>query len=587
MMNFNKAVRFLRIIPLAALIASGFFTGCRREVVSAADIILRNGFINTADLRNVRADALAIKDGKFVYVGTNDGVKSYESKATRIIDLDGRMVLPGFIDSHSHPTGMVKQLFAVSLYGLGSIQAYQKAVVDFAKAHPSAKAIRGSGWSNPLFPKTGPDRKMLDVIIKDIPVALSSEDGHSTWVNSKTLELAGITRKTPNPPGGVIERDPMTGEPNGTLREKAAGLATKIFPAYSVEELAKGLEAYQEMALSLGITTAHESSVGAGGSDIQAYKLLEKEGRLRMRFRASLHVDPGEGLEQIGSLVAEREKNKGPLFQTNAAKIFIDGVVEGGTAYLKEPYLHKPGYRGEFLWKADALDKMCAELDRLGFQLHFHAIGDAAVAETLDAFAYAAGTNGKRDARPIITHLQLVSPQDILRFRQLSVVAVTQPYWFMKDDYYYLIQVPYLGQERADREYPMESFYKEGVVVASSSDYPVTIPCNPLQAIQIGMTRSRPDTKDPKEVLWPEEKATLDQMIAGFTWNGAYANFLERVTGSIEVGKSADLVVLDGNLFDIPASEIGKIEVRLTFFEGREAYRDKSFVLAPANGSQR
>ncbi len=191
---------------------------------------------------------------------------------------------------------------------------------------------------------------------------------------------------------------------------------------------------------------------------------------------------------------------------------------------------------------------------------------------TLDAFAYAAKQNGIRDSRNLITHIQLVDPRDILRFKELGVVAVPQPYWFMKDDYYYNLQVPYLGQKRADEEYPMESFFKAGVVVASASDYAVTIPCDPLHAIQTGITRSVLGVGDPKEILWPGERATLDQMIASFTINGAYANFLENTTGSIEVGKMADLIVLDQNLFFMSPDKISEARVILTFFAGKKVF---------------
>jgi hypothetical protein len=247
-------------------------------------------------------------------------------------------------------------------------------------------------------------------------------------------------------------------------------------------------------------------------------------------------------------------------------------VVEGGTAFLKEPYLHLPGFRGEPRWEAGKLKLMCAELDKKKFQIHVHAIGDAATALILDAFAYAAEKNGKRDSRNQVTHIQLVAARDILRFKELGVVAVPQPYWFMKDDYYYNLQVPYLGQERADDEYPMAGFFRAGVVVASASDYAVTIPCDPLRAIQIGITRSCLGVTDPKEILWPEERATLEQMIASFTINGAIANFLEDTTGSIEAGKMADLIVLDRNLFDIPAAEISKAKVILTLFSGKKVF---------------
>jgi predicted amidohydrolase YtcJ len=543
--------------------------------IAVANLVLKNGFIYTVDGQRTIAEAVAIIDGKFVYVGSTSEVNQYIGKETRVIDLDKRMVLPGFIDSHCHPAyGAAHQLFDVMFTGLNSIAEYKKAIRDFAAKHPDAKFIKGRGWKNTLFGKTGPDKKIIDEIIPNIPVALDDDGGHAAWVNSLTLKLAGITKETKDPRSGVIERDPESGEPTGTLRESAAYLISEIFPDYTVEQLMQALEAYQKMAAKFGITTAHDATVDAGGNDFNAYKNLEKENRLAMRFRASLFVDPQKELEQVAQLIVEREKSRGPLFQTNGAKIYIDGVVEGGTAYLKEPFKHLANFRGVPRWDSDKLYSMCAELDKNKFQIHVHSIGDAATALTLDAFAYAIEKNGKRGSRNLITHIQLVDPQDILRFKELGVVAVPQPYWFMKDDYYYNLQVPYLGLKRADDEYPMESFFKAGGVVASASDYAVTIPCNPLIAIQTGITRSCLGITDPKEILWPAERATLEQMLASFTINGAYANFLENTTGSIEVGKMADLIVLDKNLFNLAVEEISKVKVILTFFAGKEVFSD-------------
>jgi len=565
----------LKNIFFAWLVLAGFNLFGQQISSSPADLILKNGFIYTVDGRRTVAAAIAIHEGAIVYVGSDLGAAAYAGKETRVIDLDKRLVLPGFIDSHCHPAyGAAHELFDIMFTGLSSIDEYKKAIRDFAATHPGAKFIKGRGWKNTLFGKTGPDKKIIDAIVPDIPVALDDEGGHATWVNSLTLKLAGIAKDTKNPRGGVIERDPASGEATGTLREGAAHLVAALFPDYTVEQLMQAIEAYQKMAASFGITTTHDATVDVNGNDFNAYKNLEKENRLAMRFRASLFVDPQKGLEQVGPLIAERAKNSGPLFQANGAKIYIDGVVEGGTAYLKEPFTHLPGFRGEPRWDADKLYRTCAELDRNKFQIHVHSIGDAATAMILDAFAVAVKKNGKRDARNLVTHIQLVDPQDIPRFQELGVVAVPQPYWFMKDDYYYNLQVPYLGQKRADEEYPMAGFFKAGVVVASSSDYAVTIPCNPLRAIQIGVTRSVPGVTDPKEVLWPEERATREQMIASFTINGAYANFLENTTGSIEVGKAADLIVLDKNLFTVPVDQISQAKVILTFFAGKEVFSD-------------
>ena len=556
-----------------------FIVGCSTNQNEKADTVFTNGFVYTVDSINSKAEAVAIKDKSIIFIGDNDSVQKYIGEKTKVINLNGKMVLPGFVDAHCHSISSYRYFNELNLYGLKSKENIQNAIKKYLSEHPDAKYIKGRGWSDTDFPGIGPDKKIIDEIVKDIPVSFSSDGGHSKWVNSKTLELAGINNSTKNPKGGIIERYPGTNEPNGTLRENASDLVADIFPAYTVENLMDGLEAYQRMVSAFGITTVHDAYLDAGSNETDAFRNLEKNNKLKMRFRASLYIDPEKSVEQIKSLIEERKKNSGELFQTNSAKIFIDGVVEGSTAYLKEPYKHQPKNYGEIFWKIDSLNKICSALDKEHFQIHVHAIGDAATSVTLYAFASAEFQNGKRDSRNSITHLQLVDESDIKKFKELGVIAVPQPYWFSKDDYYYNIQVPYLGQKRADEEYPMKSFFDEGVIAASSSDYPVTIPCNPLEAIQFGITRSEFNTTDSSEVLWPEERVTLEQMIRSFTINGAYANFLEKETGSIEVGKKADLIVLDKNLFEIPVTDIHKAKVLMTLFEGKEVFVDSSYAL--------
>jgi predicted amidohydrolase YtcJ len=362
-----------------------------------ADLVLTNGIIHTMDNGLAQAEAAAVRDGRFVYVGTRQGVLPFIGKNTKVVDCEKRLVLPGFIDSHCHPISAFRQFYEINLYGLVTPLECQKAIKAFIVQNPKISHVRGRGWSNTAFPGTGPDKKDLDDVARDLPVKMSSEDGHSVWVNSKTLELAGITAQTEDPEGGVIERYPGTREPSGTLRENAADLVAGFFPGYSVEELMKGLEAYQTMALSFGITLAHDASLDVlpdrSSVETEAYRTLEKQNRLRMRFRASLYIDPGKGLEQVEWLVRERRKNQGPRFQTGGAKLFMDGVVEGVTAYLKGPYFHRPEWRGEPLWEQDAFRAMCAELDRNGFQIHVHSIGDAATSAVLDGLEQAVKKN--------------------------------------------------------------------------------------------------------------------------------------------------------------------------------------------------
>ena len=255
----------IHLLLFLVVMAVGLARGQGPADPAAADLVLKNGYIYTVDGQRSVAEALAIKDGKFVYVGSNAGAGMHVGKATRVIDLGKRLVLPGFIDSHCHPAyGAAHELFDIMFTGLNSIAEYKKAIRDFAAKHPDAKFIKGRGWKNTLFGKTGPDKKIIDEIIPDIPVALDDEGGHATWVNSLTLKLAGITRETKDPRGGVIERDPQTGEATGTLREGAARLVADLFPDYTVEQLMQALEAYQKMAASFGITTAHDATVDVG-----------------------------------------------------------------------------------------------------------------------------------------------------------------------------------------------------------------------------------------------------------------------------------------------------------------------------------
>jgi predicted amidohydrolase YtcJ len=556
-----------------------------------ADTVFKNGYIYTVNPGGRVASAVAVLNGKIVYVGSNQGANAFVGPSTKVVKLGGKMMLPGFVDAHTHSGMTASGLYSALLYGLTSVDEYVAAVADFAAANPDLPWVRGQGWSNTVVPDMGPLATDLDKAVPDRPSAIMSEDGHSYWVNTRALALAGITGATPDPANGVIERlpgteqsDPPYGTPSGTLRETAADLVTAIIPDYTVEQYENGLAYYQQgVAAPLGITTVFDPLLKVGSNAIQAYQNLADAGQLTVRVRAALSLAPEMDFSTwLPAAKAERAKHTSPMFKTPAVKVFADGVVEGHTAYLNEPYADALDYkgdanfRGEPIWQPALMNTTYAALDKAGFQIHTHAIGDAATTETLDALAYARKVNGAHDWRPGITHLQLVDPKDFRRFAKLGVTAVPDPYWFVKDDYYTYLQVPYLGLPRADMEYPMKSFFDAGVTVASASDYPVTIPPDPLMGIAVGVNRwapgfvyEYPAPPSLEGVLWPEERVSVDQMIRSFTIEGAKANYLDATTGTIKVGKSADLVVLDTNLFKVEPTELFNAHVLFTMGNGQ------------------
>jgi hypothetical protein len=465
-------------------------------------------------------------------------------------------------------------------------------------ANPDLDSYQGNGWSEAAYPGIGPLKADLAGLTSK-PMALWSDGHHSLWVNQAALDLADIDNTTPDPTGGVIERvpgtevtDPPYGTPSGCLRESATDMMMAVFPDFTVEQYKQGILFFQsEIANPVGMTLSQDAVLFPGSNAVKAYEELAQAGALTMRIRGSLQVLPnlGDVAPQVAAAVAEKARHKTTFFQTKAAKFFADGVIEGHTGYLLEPYadaLEFKGdadYRGEPLWRPTAFNAAMMKADKAGLQIHVHAIGDAAVSESLDAIAYAQAVNGRRNHRPMITHLQLMDPNDFARFRNLGVTALPQPYWFLMDDYYHYVQVPFLGQERADREYPMKSLFDKGVHVASGSDFPVTPDPNALAGMQIGVMRWYPDssmggTIPVGDILWPAERVTIRQMIRSFTIEGAYANFLEKTTGSIKVGKSADMVVLARNIIKCKPEKIGVgNKVLLTMFRGDTVYQADEF----------
>ena len=542
-----------------------------------ADLILTNGVVYTVDPGRSRHEALAVRDGRIAQVGSAAAVGALAGRRTTVVDLAGRLVLPGFIDAHMHPKYATGELFEVYLGGCRSVAECLAEVGRLAAAHPEYPAVRGWGWTPTTVLEQEMTAAALDAVVPDRPVVLADDSVHTHWVNSLMLQMAGITRDTPDPAGGAIERLP-DGAPSGLLREAWLSLE-RALPAYDAEALAAALRHFQRhTAARYGLTTVHEAGVLPGEPVLDAYEMLQRLQELGVRLCLSLSLDPELPLgEQIEAAVEERARHMGSLVRTAAAKLFVDGVVESHTAHLAQPYIDRPGERGPLVWAPERLIEASVAAARAGFQLHYHAIGDAAVSLSLDAIAAARGARAA-GARDIITHLQLVDPRDYARIAALGVTAATQPSWFAKDAAYDAeIYRPFLGGARAGHQYPMKSLFEHCVNVAAASDYPVTPPPDPLLGIQCGVLRRDPRHPETSSALWPEEAVTVERMIESYTINGAYANFLEDETGSLEAGKSADVVVLRENILEMPAERVHEAAVELTVFRGTPVFAGGDF----------
>ena len=540
---------------------------------AAADLLLSNASVYTVDAQRSWAEAVAIRGEHIVYVGTSEGAAAFAGDATRIVDLGGRMLLPGFQDAHVHPvSGGVAQV-QCPLFGITSVEALVAKVARCAEAGPELPWIIGRGWSLASFHPDGlPDKRLLDAVVADRPVVLKSVDGHSLWVNSKALAAAGITAHTPDPPRGRIDRVAGTREPSGSVQEDFE-IVLDHAPPLSDEIRLAGLRHSVAYLNGLGITAIQDANVKLAAGDeytsFAAYHALDDAGGLSLRVRAAMWWEPARGIdEQIEELVAARRQHTRGNVDASAVKIMEDGVLEVGTAALLDPYLDRDdGFTGILNVDPESLDGIVTRLDALGFQVHYHAIGDRASRVSLDAVAAARAANGPRDARHHISHAQLIHPLDLPRLAPLAVVATFQPIWAITDAYITELTIPRIGSERGRHLYLHESVRRSGARVAFGSDWSVSSP-DPLLGIETAVTRLDPHggTDVP---LGEGEEMTLADAIESYTRQAAFVSFIEDRTGSIEVGKLADLVVLDRNLFELPPDRISDARVVATLFAGR------------------
>jgi predicted amidohydrolase YtcJ len=543
-----------------------------------ADLVFVNGAVYTVDAARRWANAIAVSGGEIVAVGPDAEVWQLAGGDTEVVDLGGRMLLPGFQDAHAHPAPSGLDLLRCNLAEDYSLPSYERIVAEYAAAHPDEEWIAGSGWSMDVFPGGNPPKEPLDRVVPDRPVRLWSRDGHSVWANSRALEIAGVTADTPDPADGWIVRDDR-GEPAGALHEGACDLVEKHVPEPSAEDWLAGLRAAQTYLHALGITAWQDAIVGGHYPTLDPYLTFARSGELTARVVAALWWDRHRGLEQIDDLLARRERGLAGRFRATSVKIMQDGVIENFTAAVLEPYLDGDGRptqnRGRSFVDPEELKVAVTRLDAEGFQLHVHAIGERAVREALDAFEAARGANGPSDRRHHIAHIQVIHPDDVPRFRELDVTANAQPLWAVYEGQMLHLTIPFLGPERSLWQYPFGSLVRSGARVAMGSDWSVSSP-NPLWEMHVAVNRTSPPGYEygdgNPEPFLPEERLDLPSAIAGFTINSAYVNHLDDVTGSIEVGKRADLVVLDRNPFEHPMDRIADATVVRTLVDGERVF---------------
>lgn len=542
--------------------------GCQ-ATSEPAETVFRGGVVHTMDPNRPVAQAVAVRSGGIVYVGDDRGARPFIGDETEVIELDGRMLLPGFHDTHVHPISGGIELGECDLNAAASRDDVVRLVAACAARAGDAPWVRGGGFQLPLFPNGAPSRELLDSLVPDRPAYLTSADGHSAWVNSRALEIGGVTARTGDPPpDGVIVRA-AGGRPQGTLRESAMALVGRHLPPRTEEEVLDGLRRGLEMAASVGITTLHEAS--ANESFVRAYATAVERNLLTARVIVSLRVDTDRGTDQVAELVALRERYGSRLVRPTAAKIFLDGVIEGQTAALLADYTDRPGWRGELNLAPDAMNQMVAALDDAGFKVHVHAIGDRAIRVAFDAFEAQFERDGGEGPRHLMAHIQLFEPTDIPRFAALGVVASFQPLWFYADTYITELTEPRLGPERSRWLYPAKSVAETGAIVAAGSDWSVSS-MDPLRAIEVAVTR-RPPGAEAGPAWIEQERMDLADMLSAYTRAGAIAGDMLMETGTVTVGKRADLVVLDSDLFSIAPERIAAAKVDLTMFEGRIVHR--------------
>lgn len=533
----------------------------------ADTIVLRGARVLTMDDGKPEAQAIALVDGRIAAVGSAADVEPYLKGAT-VYDLPASaLVLPGFQDAHNHLIWSGTALEDIDLTDVSDEAGLRAAIEPVMATLPEGAWLRGGGWSVAVYKE--PSAAVLDGITGGRPAWFEDVDGHSGWANSAALKAAGIDAATKDPEGGRIERDAQ-GNPTGLLRENAMALVADLLPDYPDSQVDAGFEKAQDEAIGYGITALADPSALAWM--LKGYKRADEAGKLKLRVKAAVKVEAEEGAAGVQRTFDLKKEYASPRLDVTSIKLFVDGVIETGTAALLEAYVGSNS-SGDLLFTPEQLGEIATAADKAGLQLHAHAIGDRAVRVTLDAYEAARKANGDRDSRHQITHVQLIDPADIGRFASLGVIASIQALWAYPDTYIVDLTQPKIGPERSEWLYPFGALKEAGAMLAGSSDWSVSS-MNPLEAIQTGVTRQ--DIADPAgAVLTPQHRLDVMDMLRAYTVNAAYAAFDEADSGTLTAGKRADVVVLDKDVTKVTPIEIASAKVLLTLIDGESAHESE------------
>jgi predicted amidohydrolase YtcJ len=548
-----------------------------------ADVVFTGGPVYTPDPSGRRLvpagpppQAVAVRGDRIIAIGdpAGPGFQDLTGLRTEVIDLRGRALLPGFQDAHVHPAWAGVTMIGCNLIGTATRDEGLARIGAYVASHADREWIAGSGWRMDWFDRGTPSRELLDQVAGGRAVYLTNRDGHGAWVSSRALELAGIDAGTPDPRDGRIERN-ADGSPQGTLHEGAATLVGRHVPSITPEERLSGLLRAQQHLHARGITAWQDAIIGdylGSGDPLPVYLAAASAGKLTARVQGALWWDRGRGAEQLPEILGRREQGQAGRFRANTVKIMQDGVAESFTAGMIEPYLDSCGCqsanRGLSHVDAAELREYVTLLDAEGFQVHLHAIGDRAVRESLDAIEAARGANGANDHRHHIAHLQVMHPDDVPRFAALGVTANVQALWAAHEPQMDQLTIPFIGPQRAACQYLFGDLARSGARLAAGSDWAVSS-ANPLRAVHVAVNRRLPGSA--AEPLLPAQSLPLGEALAAYTTGSAYVNHLDE-TGAIEVGRLADLVVLDRDPFAGPPEEIAGIGTAFTYVGGEQVY---------------